>query len=207
MSIPTFDTVRLQAWLERMRAGDAHARDELLRCVMDRLHGMASKMLRRFPAVRRWDETEDVLQNALVRLVRALEAVKPDSTRAFFGLAAEQLRRELLDLARRYARHPKGSPGNPDTLPPPGDTGLQAPVEPAASEDGPDDLDRWAAFHESVERLPAEEREVVGLVFYHGWTQAQVAELFGVNARTVRRWWCSACIRLGEALAGALPDW
>src|SRR5262249_31686133 len=30
-------------------------------------------------------------------------------------------------------------------------------------------LERWAAFHEAVETLPAEQREVVGLTFYHGW--------------------------------------
>jgi RNA polymerase sigma factor (sigma-70 family) len=53
-----------------------------------------------------------------------------------------------------------------------------------------------------VERLPVREREVVGLVFYHGWTQAQVAELFQVNERTVRRWWESAMVRLHRAMKG-----
>ena len=53
-------------------------------------------------------------------------------------------------------------------------------------------MEKWAAFHEEVARLPAEEREVVGLVFYHGWKQAEVAELFGVTVRTVQRWWESA---------------
>jgi RNA polymerase sigma-70 factor (ECF subfamily) len=67
-------------------------------------------------------------------------------------------------------------------------------------------LERWTAFHEAVERLPAEEREVVGLVFYHGWAKVQIAELFGVDERTVRRWWRSACVRLNEALGGELPE-
>ena len=44
------------------------------------------------------------------------------------------------------------------------------------------------------------EREVVGLVFYHGWTQAQVAELFQVDVRTVRRWWESALVKLHREL-------
>ena len=68
------------------------------------------------------------------------------------------------------------------------------------------DLERWAAFHEMVGALPAEEREVVGLVHYHGWTQAQIAELFGVTERTVRRWWQSALLKLGEAMADHLPE-
>jgi hypothetical protein len=47
---------------------------------------------------------------------------------------------------------------------------------------------------------PAEEREVMGLVFYHSWTQAQVTE------RTVRNWWRSAVRLLTAALGGDLPD-
>jgi RNA polymerase sigma factor (sigma-70 family) len=66
-------------------------------------------------------------------------------------------------------------------------------------------LDLWAAFHAAVEHLPAAEREVVGLAFYHGWTHARIAELLQVSERTVRRHWQSACLRLNEALGGRLP--
>jgi DNA-directed RNA polymerase specialized sigma24 family protein len=37
------------------------------------------------------------------------------------------------------------------------------------------------------EQLPAQERGVVSLMFYHGWTQPQIAELFQVDQRTIRR--------------------
>ena len=53
--------------------------------------------------------------------------------------------------------------------------------------------------------MPDEEREVVGLIYYHGWTREQVAELFQVNERTVRRRWESALVRLHQALNGELP--
>src|SRR5262249_4460895 len=66
-------------------------------------------------------------------------------------------------------------------------------------------LERWAAFHEAVETLPAEQREVVGLTFYHGWTQAEIAALFAVDERTVRRRWQAACVKLNEALGGDTP--
>jgi DNA-directed RNA polymerase specialized sigma24 family protein len=42
-------------------------------------------------------------------------------------------------------------------------------------------------------------------VFYHGWTQAQIAELFEVDERTIRRRWQSACLRLNELVGGDLP--
>jgi DNA-directed RNA polymerase specialized sigma24 family protein len=50
------------------------------------------------------------------------------------------------------------------------------------------ELDRLAAFHEAVERLPAEQREAFGLIYYHGWPLADSADLLGVSVRTVQRW-------------------
>jgi RNA polymerase sigma-70 factor (ECF subfamily) len=69
----------------------------------------------------------------------------------------------------------------------------------------PDDFDLWARFHEAVDELPEEEREVVGLVFYHGWTQARIADLFDVDERTIRRRWSAACRRLRELVGGYVP--
>jgi RNA polymerase sigma-70 factor (ECF subfamily) len=193
MSDPPVNTVQLHNWLDRMRAGDGAAREDLLRHVCGRLERLARKMLRRFPRVHLWVQTDDVLQNALMRLLRALEKVRPDSTREFFGLAATQMRRELLDLARHFFG-PHG-PGTHEAGQRPDSTvsGLGEP--PDRSEDL-EDLERWCLFHQQVEQLPAEEREVVGLIFYHGWTQAQVAELFQINVRTVRRRWESALQKL-----------
>jgi RNA polymerase sigma factor (sigma-70 family) len=68
-----------------------------------------------------------------------------------------------------------------------------------------EELELWQRFHAAVEELPSEEREVVGLAFYHGWTQAQIGELIGVDERTIRRRWHRACLRLAEQLDGRLP--
>ena len=195
---PVAQTTEMVGWVDRMRAGDASARDELIRGFQDRLEALARKIVARDRRVGRWVDAEDVLQNALLRLLRALETVKPDSTRAFFGLAAVQMRRELLDLARHYygpegeaAHHDCGAPQPDDSRP---RLDLPAP-DPAAGE-----LERWTRFHEEVERLPVHEREVVSLIFYHDWTQAQVAELFQKDVRTIRRWWGSALVRLNQGM-------
>lgn len=150
-------------------------------------------MLRRYPGVGRWEHADDVFQEAALRLLRALESVRPADTREFFGLAAEQIRRQLLDLARHYRRL--------NAAVPEGHSGCQSSVaHPPAPADA--DLDRWTAFHEAVAELPAESREVLMLTFYHGWTQAQAAEHLGVDVRTVRRWWRAGC----DALAGRFGD-
>lgn len=188
MDQPSHFSSELQLKLERMRAGDTGARDELLRGVSSRLEKLASKMLRKYPHVRRWTETGDVLQNAIIRLLRALQSLQPKTTRDFFNLAAVQIRRELIDLAR----HHFGPHGNAANF----ESGID--TTQGVDNDIDHDLEFWTSFHTAVETLPAEEREVVSLIFYHGWKQQQVAELFQVNARTVRRWWQSALVKLHD---------
>jgi RNA polymerase sigma factor (sigma-70 family) len=184
--------------LERMQGGDRAARDELVRAFQTRLEHLARKMLHRYPSVGRWVEAEDVLQGSLMRLLRALESVQPTSTRAFFGLAAEQMRRELLDLGWHFYG-PQGDGANLASVG--DDAGASRPrFEPPETGDDDGDFDRWCRFHQEVEKLPGQEREVVGLIYYHGWTQVQVAELFQVNVRTVRRWWEAALVELHRVL-------
>jgi RNA polymerase sigma factor (sigma-70 family) len=200
MSDPGAQTTVLVELLERMRRGDRDARDELIRAFQTRLGLLARKMLAKYPGVARWVDFEDLLQNSLLRLLRALESVQPDSTRAFFGLAAEQMRRELIDLGRGLYG-PQGLGANHDSVgAAPGESGPEFDPPDRDSDDG--DFDRWCRFHVEVEKLPMNEREIVGLIYYHGWTQAQVAELFQVHVRTVRRWWEKALVTLHRELTG-----
>jgi RNA polymerase sigma factor (sigma-70 family) len=200
MADPSLHTTQLHAWVDRVRAGDLAARDELLCGVGGRLERLARKMLKSYPTVRRWVETGDVLQNAQLRLLRSLRDVRPDSVRGFFGLAAEQMRRELLDLARHF-HGPMGVGANHSSQAAARD-GRAPVVDPPDARTDPDDLERWTAFHEGVAVLPTEEREVVGLIFYHGWKQAEVADLFQVTVRTVQRRWQAAMGTLHQRLNG-----
>jgi RNA polymerase sigma-70 factor (ECF subfamily) len=192
-------TLVMHQLLDRVQQGDARASDELLRRIGARMEAIARRMLRRFPAVERWEQIDDVVQGATLRLLRALQQIRPESTRAFFGLAVEQIRRELIDLARHYhGPHGWGANYQSGVL-----TG--GAVAPAAPDEDREDLERWTALHEAVARLPVEEREVFGLTYYHGWGQKEIAELIGKDERTVRRKWRSACVLLHEVLQGHLP--
>src|SRR5262249_57031017 len=116
---------------------------------------------------------DDVVQNSLIRLLAAFREVRPNSVRHFYALTNELIRRELLDLAKRYYG-PRGHGTNLAEVPVGEGEGEHAPpaAEPAAA-----DLERLAAFHEAVAALPVLEREGIGLAYYHGGTQAQIAEL------------------------------
>jgi RNA polymerase sigma factor (sigma-70 family) len=189
------NTDMMHSCLEKWLAGEPAAADRLLRAAARRLELIARINLKRFPTVSRWEGAEDVLQNACIRLIRSLAVVRPENTRVFYHLAATHIRRELLDMARKYRSMipPPAGISNDDG------TNQQADVPDRATLE---DLTDWEAFHLAVEKLPPEEREVIGLVFYHGWTHKKIAELFRVDERTIRRWWKSA----NENMSAMLRD-
>jgi RNA polymerase sigma factor (sigma-70 family) len=195
MPEPSFHTTRLRELLDRLRAGDPAARDDLLRAARSRLEVFADRMLRRFPGVGRWADADDVFQGAAVRLLRAVEAVPVANTRELLNLAATQVRRELIDLARHFGG-PCGVGANHDSA---------AAPDPGDPADDPADLDRWAAFHSAADGLPVELREVFGLRFYHDWTNDRIAELLDVDEKTVRRRWLRAVDALKAAVGGDFP--
>jgi RNA polymerase sigma factor (sigma-70 family) len=191
------DTTQFQRLLDGWSAGDESARTELLERAAKRLLQLTRRMFRNYPQLRRWEETDDVFQNALLRLYRSLGDVRPDSVQGFFALGATQIRRTLIDLARHYygpeglAAHHHSEAGQSNE---PGQSGATGVDEP------PETLEAWARFHEAVERLPAEERDAFSLIWYGEATQEEAAELLGISERTVLRRVVRARLELHEAL-------
>jgi RNA polymerase sigma-70 factor (ECF subfamily) len=198
-------TLHLQHCLDRLQQGETAARDELVKTACERLSRLARKMLKADGRLRRWEETGDVFQNAMLRLCRALREVTPGSLREFFRLAALQIRRELIDLARHYYG-PGGLAAHHETLRPGDGRDARAPaLDPSDSRDEPSKLALWTEFHERVGALPEDEREVFDLVCYQGLTHAEAAKLLDVSTKTVQRRWQAACLKLHEAMHGELP--
>jgi DNA-directed RNA polymerase specialized sigma24 family protein len=188
--------VQVQALLDRLRRGDVDARNELINLTYDRLLALTRKIRKDFTSpARRTQESGSVLSAAYIRLQRALEQILPTidgkfTPREFFGLASLQIRRELLDRIRAEGRG--GVSGGP---------GIDPPTKGA----GPVDLAIWKEFLEKIDSLPAEEREVVDLLFFQDLSQQEAAAVLGVDKSTVKRRWRRARETLAEFLGGELP--
>jgi len=194
--------------LELHRLGDEMAHNDLIEHACKRLWQLTSRMLRSYPGVRRWEETDDVLQKALIRLWNALKAVKPDSKRHFYNLAALQIRRELIDLARHY-RGPQSHEANHHTdgagkaADDKGGSLAGVPAKPT----NPSSPDALLAICDKVDSLPTNEREVVDLRFYHDLSCEVTAVMLAVSESTVKRRWQSARLKLHKAIkVAAIPD-
>lgn len=200
-------SLQLQRCLDRLHGGEEAARQELLNSACERLTQITRTMLRDYPRLKRWEQTDDVLQNALVRLIRALQTITPASLRDFYRLATLQIRRELIDLVRHHFG-PEGGGARHATDRMEKDSADSAPPlhERADSADEPSRLAVWREFHEQVERLPEEEREVFDLVWYQGVGHTEAAKVLDVSVKTVKRRWQAACLHLHEALHGELPS-
>jgi RNA polymerase sigma factor (sigma-70 family) len=179
-------TLRFQHLLDRMRAGDPSARRELVGCAYERLRLLARKILHEdFPRLSRLHETGSVLHEAAIKLLRALEEVQVSSERDFFRFAAVQIRRVLLDRARR--------PANVNYGPQPCDV---------ADSPGTDNLSDWTEFHRKVTELPDKLRDVVEHIWYLGLTQAATATVLGLHPKEVSRRWLRARLALAPWVPG-----
>lgn len=194
----------LNACLAQLAAGDPQARDRILELCSDRFRELAHRMLSRFPKVRRHDDTDDVFQGAVMRLHRALGAMAAnrESPRSVMALAATQIHRELVDLARRNAG-PTSYAANHDTNVRRVGSGDGYFVDEITTEDEP--LDRWSQFHASIAALPADQKEVFQLVWYLGADQKTIATIIGCSERTVKNYWRQARESVKSALDGGPP--
>jgi len=183
----------LQNLLNKARNGSPEDRSILIHHSCSRLLKLTRKMFYSFRNLKRWEQTDDVFQNALIRLHRALNEVEIVDVHHFFNLAALQIRRELLDLSKHYF----GKEGSGKNLAYLFDPHLT--IDRQISENH-NEFHDWTKFHELIEGLPPEEQEVLNLLFYEGFNQDEVAQFLTISLSTVKRRWQSARLKLAELL-------
>ncbi len=193
--------------LARLAAGDLSARDRIIDLCSDRMRHLAHRMLSRFPNVRRWDDTDDVFQAAAMRLHRSLGQMAISSPRDLLALAATEIRRELIDLARKHAGPESYAANHATNVLPAGPGHTTAAARHVDHLEARDtDLDRWTVFQEAVERLPDDAREVFHLVWFLGADQKTIAGLLDCSERTVKTRWREAREAVKAALGGQSPE-
>ncbi len=198
------NTTRFQALLDRWNQGDESAIDEIIMHSQDRLKRFAHGLLDSETRVRRYQETDDLLQNTLIRLHRALHEVRPETKEAFYGLAATHIRWALIDMARSlfgakgFGAHYRTDPGlhGADTKQRPLHEKVDLSADPIAQ----------LELHERVDSLPEDERAVFELIFYQGMKQEEAAEVLNISERTVRRRYRCAKQALLKAIGAERPE-
>ena len=183
------ESSRLQNLLQRASTGDSAASEELLDRTYLQLKRTTSRMLRNYPRLRRWEETDDVFQNAAFKLCRSLEEARPETLAAYFGLAATQIRRTLIDLVRHhFGPHGQGANHHSD-----GEAADDGRLKRLADAQGePQTLEQWGEFHEAVDQLPDDARDVFEMIWYGGLDQKEVAQVLDVSIPTIQRRWYQA---------------
>jgi RNA polymerase sigma factor (TIGR02999 family) len=160
--------------------GDQEALNKLIPLVYDELHKLASRYLRR----ERPDhtlQTTAVVHEAYLKLVNQRDA-NFENRLHFFAVAAQIMRRILVDYARRHHASKRGGDLYKLSL----DEALVTSEEKGA------DL---LALDEALERLAAiDERQsrVVELRVFAGLTLEETAQALNISPSTVRREWSMA---------------
>ena len=166
--------------LSALTRGDEGAASNLIPVVYDELRRLASSYMRR----ERVDHTLQptaLVHEAYLKLIEQ-RSVNWQSRAHFFGIAAQLMRRILIDHARSHTREKRGGEQKKVSL----DEVF------VFSEQQADEL---LAVDDSVNRLekidPRQAR-VVELRFFGGLGVEEVAEVLGVSPKTVKRDWSVA---------------
>jgi len=176
--------------LRELRNGNQSAQSQLLELVYRELHGIAQRYMR----AERGDHT--LQPSALVNeaYLRLLADAPPDleNRQHFFAVAAQVMRRILVDYARAYRSEKRG--GNLNRV------SLDDPLAFTSS-----DSDEMIALDAALTRLaeidPRQSR-IVELRFFVGLTEEEIAQLLSLSTRTIKREWQMAKAWLYAELGG-----
>ena len=175
-SSPKDITELLVAWTN----GNQVARDRLMGVVYDELHRLAHRYMRR-ESPGHTLQTSALLNEAFVRLVDQ-KNVQWQNRAHFFAIAAQMMRRILVDYARSRNYAKRGGGARAISL----DEGLI--VSDARNEE-------VVNVHEALERLTefdSRKGQIVELRFFGGLSIEETAEVLSVSPGTVMRDWTLA---------------
>ena len=178
-------TKLLVAWGE----GDKAALDELMPVVYDELHRLAQNYLSRERPGHTL-QTTALVHEAYLRLVDQ-KTVNWQNRAQFFGIAAQMMRRILINYAKeRNARKRQGY-------------ATKVSLDDAVSFFEKRELD-LAALDEALNTLATldpQQTQIVELRFFGGLTIEEVSEVLGISPATTKREWDSAKLWLRRQLS------
>ena len=171
------DSHAITALLDRWRLGGQDAANQLMELVYGELHRIAAREMRREHGEHTL-QTTAVVHEAYLRICRS-EPVDWKDRAHFYAIAAQQLRRVLVDHARRVQSEKRG-----------GDV-IRVPL---LDSDGPAICvdDRVLAVDQALERLEALDpraAKVVELRYFGGLSDAEAAEVLQISVATLKRDW------------------
>ena len=170
--------------------GDKEDLDKLMPAVYDELRRQAARYLRREQAGHT-PQTTALIHEAYVRLVDQRN-VQWQNRAHFFGIAAQMMRRILVDHARTKKRAKRGG------------SVIKVSLADATLPVNERDLD-VVALDEALTRLAEideQQSRVVELRFFSGLTVEETAEVMNISPATVKRDWSMAKAWLHRELSG-----
>lgn len=175
--------------LRNWSAGRQDARDELLGLVYEPLRAIAGRHLVREREGHTLQPTA-LVHELYLKLIDQRRVAWNDRAH-FFAVAAQVMRRILVDHARRRKSDKRGGDMVPLTI--------GAALDVAASSETFDVVALDVAL-ENLEKIFPQQARIVELRFYAGLTIDETAQVLGISAATISREWTMARAWLRRAL-------
>ena len=166
-------TTLLQQWSD----GDQEALDKLMPLVYDELRSIASAYLQRERQAHTL-QTTALVNEAFLRLIDQRRVHWRNRTH-FYGIAAQLMRRVLIDHARAHQTNKRGK-GQVTLLL---DEAFNVSTERDAELIALDDALK------SLAEIDPRKAQIVEMRFFGGMTAEEIAEALGISTETVKRQW------------------
>jgi RNA polymerase sigma-70 factor, ECF subfamily len=166
--------------LGKLTSGNERAAAKLMPLVYDELRRLAGGYMRRERSDHTLQATA-LVHEAYLRLVEQ-RSVNWQGRAHFFGIAAQMMRRILIDHARAHLRDKRGA-------------GEKAVPLDEALIFAPEQSSELVKLDQALERLAKldpRQSKIVELRFFGGLTVEQTAEVLGISPKTVKRDWSMA---------------
>ena len=169
-------TGQITRLLAEVRGGNRAAEEQLIPLVYEELRRLAYAYMRKERTGHTLQPTA-LVHEAYIRLLP--QRVSWQSRAHFMGIAAQQMRRILVDYARKRQAEKREGDENKLCL---DEALVMARQHPA----------KLVAMEEALERFASEHNrqcQVVELRFFGGYLEQEIAQILGISVETVKRDW------------------
>jgi len=179
---PTVDLIR------RIQAGDADAREQLLKRFLPLLRRWAHGRLPR--QLRDLNDTDDLVQVTLVKALARLDQFDSAGPGAFLAYLRQALLNQVRDEIRRHQRRPEHTEIDADV----GDADAPAPIEQLVGSE------RVRAYEQALAALPKRQQGLIVMRIEFGMSYPEIAAEVGSTPDAVRVMVARAIVQLSRQI-------
>ncbi len=190
-------TTKLEVLLLHYNPDEQSNFNQLIDLVYETISHKVQVLLSHETLVHRWHQTDDIIQNTLIQLERALHTTRPKTKKEFLFLASRIVQHVIIDLARNLRGQNSDAAHHHTTKNINKKTGMLSQSEGMTI----DNAELWLEINDLLEHsLQPQDCDIVRLHLFMELNQEEIARELEISLSTVKRKWRNALYILSDKM-------